>query len=65
VREVDGSQIWFDVEAHDGAEQVGEGEHRRFVIDEARFIRRIEKKAAAMAEGAGDGAYTGAEGEGR
>ena len=51
VRDVDGSQIWFDVEAHDGAEQVGDGEHLRIVVDEARFARRIEKKAAAIAEG--------------
>ena len=51
VRDVDGSQVWFDVEAHDGVEQVGEGEHLRIVIDEARFARRIEKKAAAIAEG--------------
>lgn len=48
VRAVDGNQVWFDVNAHDGAEQVGEGEHLRIVIDEARFARRIEKKAAAM-----------------
>jgi fluoroacetyl-CoA thioesterase len=49
VRAVDGNQIWFDVEANDGTEQVGEGEHLRIVIDEARFMRRIEKKAATMA----------------
>ena len=65
VREVDGNQIWFDVEAHDGAEQVGEGEHLRILIDEARFLRRIEKKAAARAEQAQVGARTAGEGEGR
>lgn len=50
VRAVEGSQVWFDVEAHDGAEPVGDGEHLRIVIDEARFMRRIDRKAAVMAE---------------
>ena len=54
VRAVDGSQVWFDVEADDGTEPVGDGEHLRIVIDEARFLRRIEKKAAAMADGEGE-----------
>ena len=55
VRAVDGSQVWFDVEADDGVESVGDGEHLRIVIDEARFLRRVEKKAAAMASTAGEG----------
>ena len=50
VRAVDGNQVWFDVEAHDESEQVGQGEHLRIVIDEARFLRRVEKKAAAMTD---------------
>jgi fluoroacetyl-CoA thioesterase len=58
VRAVDGNQVWFDVDANDGTEQVGEGEHLRIVIDEARFMRRIEKKAAAMAATSPTGATT-------
>jgi predicted thioesterase len=49
VRAVEGRQVWFDVEADDGSERVGEGEHLRVVIDEARFRRRIETKAATLA----------------
>ena len=63
VRSVEGSQVWFDVQAHDGAEQVGAGEHLRIVIDEARFMRRIEKKAAAMAASALSEARDSGEGE--
>ena len=56
VRSVDGSQVWYDLEAHDGVEQVGDGEHLRIVIDHGRFMRRVERKAAALAElGQGEG----------
>ena len=65
VRAVEGSQVWFDVEAHDGAENVGDGEHLRIVIDEARFMRRIEKKAAAMAEQPRSDVRTPGEGDAR
>jgi fluoroacetyl-CoA thioesterase len=65
VRAVEGSQVWFDLEAHDGAEQVGEGEHLRIVIDQARFMRRVQKKAVAMAQQADGDARAPAEGDGR
>ena len=50
VRAVEGSGVWFDLEAHDDAEQVGDGEHLRTVIDAARFERRIERKGVALAD---------------
>jgi predicted thioesterase len=50
IRSVDGSQVWYDLEAHDGVEQVGDGEHLRIVIDHERFMRRVERKAATLAE---------------
>lgn len=44
VVEVAGNQIAFDVQAWDHVEKVGEGIHRRAVIDEARFLRRVKAK---------------------
>lgn len=44
VAEVDGNQVTFIVQAWDHVEKVGEGVHRRAVIDEARFLRRVEAK---------------------
>ena len=46
IRSVDGAQVWFDLEAHDGSEPVGDGEHLRVVIDEERFNRRVARKQA-------------------
>ena len=45
VRSVDGAQVWFDLEARDGSEPIGDGEHLRVVIDEDRFNRRVARKA--------------------
>ena len=58
VRAVEGSGVWFDLEAHDDAERIGDGEHLRTVIDAARFERRIERKEVALADqrARGDGA---------
>jgi fluoroacetyl-CoA thioesterase len=39
-----GVKIDFSVEAWDEHEHVGGGSHRRVVIDEARFLRRVAKK---------------------
>jgi fluoroacetyl-CoA thioesterase len=46
IRSVEGAQVWFDLEAHDGSEPVGDGEHLRVVIDEERFNRRVARKQA-------------------
>lgn len=51
IRSIDGPQVWFDLEAHDGTELVGDGEHLRIVIDEERFRRRVARKQAAAADG--------------
>lgn len=42
---VEGRRLRFRVEAWDEVERVAEGEHERFVIDVARFLRRVEEKA--------------------
>lgn len=42
--EVDRRRLRFKVEAWDEVEKIGEGEHERFIIDEARFKARLEEK---------------------
>lgn len=48
VLSVDGIRVFFSVEAWDNLEKIGEGKHERVVIDEARFLRRVEKKIASL-----------------
>jgi fluoroacetyl-CoA thioesterase len=46
--EVDGRNLRFDVACHDESGLVGEGTHRRTVIDYDKFTRRVaDKKSAA------------------
>jgi fluoroacetyl-CoA thioesterase len=44
VESVDGNRVYFSIEAWDNLEKIGEGQHERMAIDEARFLRRVEKK---------------------
>ena len=44
--EVDGRRLRFRVEAWDETEKIGECDHERFIIDWARFIKRVEEKEA-------------------
>lgn len=48
VLSVDGMRVNFSIEAWDNLEKIGEGKHERVVIDEARFLRRVEKKKASL-----------------
>jgi predicted thioesterase len=41
---VDGLKVTFAMAAWDDHEQVGEGQHLRVVIDEARFLKRVANK---------------------
>jgi predicted thioesterase len=47
VYEVDGSRVTLSVQAWDHIELVGEGTHQRVVIDQERFLRRVETKRPA------------------
>lgn len=47
VLSIDGNRVIFRVEASDGQEQIGTGQHERVVVDEARFLRRIAAKIGA------------------
>jgi len=41
---VDGRKLTFKIEAWDERERIGEATHDRFVIDEARFLAKVESK---------------------
>ncbi len=43
--QVEGRRLRFHVEAWDEVERVGEAEHERFIVDAARFERRVREKA--------------------
>lgn len=47
VAEVTKSLVIFDVEAHDGVDRIGAGQHARAPIELARFMAGTERKAAA------------------
>lgn len=51
VISLEGSLVDLVMQAWDGSELVGEGSHRRAIIDEARFQKRLAAKAAAAANG--------------
>jgi predicted thioesterase len=42
--EIDGRRLEFRVEAADGIEKIGEGNHQRFIIENKKFIEKAEKK---------------------
>lgn len=46
--EVDDRRLRFKVEAWDSIDKIAEGEHERFIIDKARFEKRLKKKAATL-----------------
>ena len=48
VLEVDELRVNFSVEAWDAAEKIGKGRHQRVVVDEARFLKRVNAKADSL-----------------
>ncbi len=42
IEEVDGNKVSFSTEVWDGDKQVGAGTHERFVIEVARFLKKLE-----------------------
>ncbi len=45
VKVVEGRRIVFTVEAHDDKEKIAEGEHERFIVNQAKFMERAGQKA--------------------
>jgi predicted thioesterase len=43
---IEGRKLTFDIEAYDEKEKVGEGTHERYIIEVAKFLRRVEGKAS-------------------
>jgi fluoroacetyl-CoA thioesterase len=41
---IDGRKLKFKVQAWDESEQIGEADHDRIVIDESRFMTRVNEK---------------------
>jgi predicted thioesterase len=41
---VEGRKLVFKIQAWDAVELIGEAEHDRFVIDEAKFVARVQGK---------------------
>jgi fluoroacetyl-CoA thioesterase len=48
VLSVEGNRIFFSIQAWDEQEKIGEGRHERVVIDEQRFLKRVENKKASV-----------------
>lgn len=48
---VEGRKLVFKVEAWDELEKVGEAVHERFIIDEARFMARVQSKGRSEHSG--------------
>ena len=44
LQQIDGRFIWFGVRAHDGIDVIGQGRHRRALIDTAKFNDRLIAK---------------------
>ena len=49
LTEVDGRKLKFAVEASDGIDIISRGVHERFVIDAARFRKKVSEKAVRAA----------------
>ena len=45
LKEVDGRRLVFSIVADDGIDKISEGTHERFVIDAAKFNRKVANKA--------------------
>jgi fluoroacetyl-CoA thioesterase len=53
LTEVQGRRLTFAVEADDGVDIISQGTHERFVIDAAKFSRKVAAKGAGSAAGKG------------
>lgn len=42
--DVEGKKLKFRVEAYDGKDKIGEGEHERFIVELNKFMARVESK---------------------
>lgn len=45
LTEVDGKRLVFNVEAHDGVDQITKGTHERFIVNAEKFVAKAQEKA--------------------
>jgi predicted thioesterase len=45
VLEVEGKRVSFSLQVWDEHEEIGAGQHQRVVIDQNRFLRRVNEKS--------------------
>jgi fluoroacetyl-CoA thioesterase len=50
LMQVEGRKLVFQVEAWDEVEKIGEGTHTRFVVDAARFDKRMREKISTTSQ---------------
>lgn len=43
LKKIEGKRLDFSVEVHCGEIIVGEGEHSRFIVNEEKFLRKLQK----------------------
>jgi fluoroacetyl-CoA thioesterase len=48
LTQVDRKRLVFEVEAHDGVDQIARGTHERFIIDKTRFAMKANDKAGRI-----------------
>lgn len=48
LTEVDGRRLVFDVDAHDGVDQISQGTHERYVINAEKFNAKAREKATGV-----------------
>jgi fluoroacetyl-CoA thioesterase len=54
VAAFDGKRVVFRVLAWDEVDEIGECEHERYIINDERFMKRMEEKAELIAPSAGE-----------
>ena len=47
VLEINHNQLLFSVEAWDTVEKIGEGQHRRAIVEKERFMKRVLNKSGS------------------
>lgn len=47
--DVRGPRAFFHIKAHDGVDQIGEGDHERFIVKWDRFNARVDEKRERVA----------------
>ena len=48
ITAIEGRKVVFEAVAHDQCDEIADGSHTRFIIDNTRFMARVNKKAALI-----------------